>query len=480
MSRLTEKQLLIITIAISVLLTGGLGFLIWSDLQSIKEEEGRIDDLQTQIQASEGEIALIPQREHRVIANREISDREVAFLPEASEIENFWNVLWRYAEESGVKISEITPNRITNRKKSKSSIQSMPQIMSLRGTIDEFLRFINSLENYDRIINVVEYSLKAGEHPDSDGQVRHTIKLALTTFTYSKKIASTIVSIPQYDKKREHPEVKKWLSRIKIQERETYTLRSAVGRRDPFKSVRRAVQASPDGEVDPEKNRPYQEAKLDACVDLLQILRDGLEFQSELQKRGDLWRLQAQIKENRETFSELSSLIESAKKEIVLQDLQERLESEVVKPFEEIKKQMDELGKQNPPLSIEKVQEALDKIQELYDEQEWDKVEEAVRDFMDASRKGEHVEEDARELVVRILELQRSAKVIRQFEKRKIDISTILYASGGNSVAVINGKQMMEGDALDASGTIIVVEIGENYVIFETEGVEIKRLQKGR
>jgi Tfp pilus assembly protein PilO len=479
-SRLTEKQLLIITIAISVLLTGGLGFLIWSDLQAIEEEEGRIGDLQTQIQAAEGEIAQIPQREHRVIANREISEREVAFLPEASEIENFWNVLWRYAEESGVKISEITPNRINTRSKNKSSIQSMPQVMSLRGTIDEFLRFINSLENYDRIINVVEYSLKSGESPDTDGQVRHTIKLALTTFTYSKKIASTIVSIPQYEKKREHPEVKKWLSRIKIQERETYTLRSSVGRRDPFKSVRRAPLTDTQAGDDPEKNRPYQEAKLDACVDLLEILRDGLEFQEELQKRGDLWRLQAQIKENRETFSELSSLLEEARKEIVLPDLQERLESEVAEPFEEIKKRMDKLLEQNPPLSLEKVQEAHDRILDHFEEREWEKVEEGVRDFMDASRKGEHVVEEARELVLKIIDMQRSAKVIRAFEKRKIEISTILYAAEGNSVAVINGKQMMEGDALDAGGQVIVIEIGENYVIFETEGVEIKRLQKGK
>jgi len=54
-------------------------------------------------------------------------------------------------------------------------------------------------------------------------------------------------------------------------------------------------------------------------------------------------------------------------------------------------------------------------------------------------------------------------------------ISTILYSPNGLSVAVINGKQIAEGDALDAAGTIIVVEIGENYVIFETEGVEIKK-----
>ncbi len=35
MNRLSEKQLLIVTIGIAVLLTGGLGFLIWNDLQTI-------------------------------------------------------------------------------------------------------------------------------------------------------------------------------------------------------------------------------------------------------------------------------------------------------------------------------------------------------------------------------------------------------------------------------------------------------------
>ena len=44
-------------------------------------------------------------------------------------------------------------------------------------------------------------------------------------------------------------------------------------------------------------------------------------------------------------------------------------------------------------------------------------------------------------------------------------------------VAVINDKQMTVGDALDADGQVVVVEIGENYVIFETEGVDIKKPQ---
>ena len=45
MSRLTEKQLLLLTIGITVLITAGLGFLIWSDFRTIDEEKVKIEDL---------------------------------------------------------------------------------------------------------------------------------------------------------------------------------------------------------------------------------------------------------------------------------------------------------------------------------------------------------------------------------------------------------------------------------------------------
>ena len=74
--------------------------------------------------------------------------------------------------------------------------------------------------------------------------------------------------------------------------------------------------------------------------------------------------------------------------------------------------------------------------------------------------------------------IEHRAKVIQEFEKRQVKISTILYSPNSMSVAIINGKTLGEGDALDQEGQILVQEIGENYLIFETEGVEIKKHQK--
>jgi len=306
--------------------------------------------------------------------------------------------------------------------------------------------------------------------------VRHGIRLALTTFTYSKKIASTIVSIPKYEEKKENPEVKKWLSRIKIQEKETYTLQPALGRRDPFVSIRKrpAISTGPGAD---DVNRPNQIAMIENLIGALAVLNEGLDYEEELQKRGDLWRLQAQKKENRDLYRQLSDEIPLAQKEITFPDLQDQLKREVLAPWAEIQKRIEAIVQGNPKLTRDQVNEWLNRVQTLFDEKQWADVESQVRQFSDASRKGQHVQEDAKDLVQKIFDMQRSAKVIQAFEKKSIKISTILYSPNGMSVAVINGRQMSEGDALDEQGTIIVVEIGENYVIFETEGVEIKRGQ---
>ncbi len=481
MNRLTEKQLLIVTIGITLLLTGGLGFLIWSDLKSIEDEELKTTNLKGQIAAADAEILKREEREYRVIANREISDREVAFMPEAAEIENFWDVLERFSVESGVEISEIVPNAARSggrKKKGKvSTIQSVPQILSLRATTAEFLAFINLLENYERIINVVEFSLSGGKAPDPDGKVRHNIKLMLTTFTYSKKIASTIVSINNYEKKKEHAKVKQWLSRIKIQAKETYTLRTSIGRRDPFVSVRRLPVTTQGPEVSNAEQRARQEQMLEQLVSLVEALADGLDYQEELQKRGDLWRLQAQIKENKEIVSDLNSLLSKAQKEITIPELAERLRKEVVDPFERLKKRMGEIIDNNPKMTLDQVTEVRTRVANLFDQRGWGKLGDEVGDFLDASKNGKHVSDEARELVIEILDFRRKAKVIQGFDKRKIEISTIIYSKTGNSIAVINNKTYSEGDALDTNGQIIVVEIGEDHVIFETEGVEIKKLR---
>jgi Tfp pilus assembly protein PilO len=477
MNRLSEKQLLIVTVAITVLLTGGLGFLIWSDLQKVEEEEKKIADLRTQIEAAQAEIDQIESREYRVIANREISEKEVAFLPSQTEIENFWDVLERFAEESGVRISGISSKGQSRRsKKVKSTIQSVPQIMSLTATTEEFLHFLNLLENYDRLISVVEYRLSRGGRTDEDGKIRHSVEMSMTTFTYSKNVANTIVSITNYDKKREHPDVKGWLGRIKIEERETYTLRTSVGRRDPFVNVRRKRD---DVAGVGEQDLPAQEALLETVVEEVRSLQEGIEIETHLRKIGDLFRLTQQMKENREAFARLKRRIDEIRRDglVTAKSLLNRFKAEVIEPFSRLEEDIDNGVESSPALTQAQVKEYFDRVTKFFEEREWKKVQDEVRAFAALSRDGKHVTDDARVLALEVLAFEHRTKVIQEFEKRDIKISTILFSPNGMSVAIVNGKTLGEGDALDAEGQVLVQAIGENYVVFETEGVEIKKSQ---
>lgn len=483
MNKLSEKQLLILTVGIAILLTGGLGYLIWRDLGEVKQCQAEVGQLQEKIQAAEVEIAQIPAREARVIANREIADKEVAFLPAETEIETFWEVLERFGDESGVQIYKISNNSTraaSGRRGASSSIESVEQVLSLRGTAEEFLRFIHLIENHDRIINVTEFALTAGR-TEGEEKVRHTIRLAVKTFTYSKKIASTIVSINNYDKKKESPEVKKWLSTIKIEEKETYALRTSLGRRDPFADVRRRREVVAD-EGNPEPDRPMQEAILNNLVDGVRTLADGLDREDYLRKIGDLFRLQYVAKENRDLFRAMQAQIESSQREglIAAKDLQDRFKTEVVVAFQAIKDRLGRIEETKPPLTLDQVQQYHKRVGEALDLRDWRRLGEEMRAWKDASKDGTHVVEEARELATEIAELKHKGDVIQDFERRKVAISAIVYNPSGLSLAVINGKQAAEGDALDGEGRVIVAEIGENYVIFSTEGVEIKRLQNGR
>ena len=87
MRKLSEKQLLILTIAVSVLLTGGLVALILGDKNEIEGIEGEISAIEQQIQVCDVEIAKTKTREDKVLVFRAVESRELAILPTAQKIE---------------------------------------------------------------------------------------------------------------------------------------------------------------------------------------------------------------------------------------------------------------------------------------------------------------------------------------------------------------------------------------------------------
>ena len=240
-------------------------------------------------------------------------------------------------------------------------------------------------------------------------------------------------------------------------------------------NVRRKVEETVNPNAGME--RKTQEEILQMLVSMVRTLRTELDTEDVLRKNERLFLLAQQVKENRATFGSLAQKIAETQRDalIIDRDLQEELRDEVLNPFTEIKERIGKIEEEKPRITQRQAEEIRKRVATLFDEREWKKVQEEVRSFRTLSKDGTWVEDDARQIAGEIIDFQRRAKVIQDFDRRKVNITTILFSPNGVSVAIINDKQIAEGDSLDTDGRVIVVEIGENYVIFETEGVEIKR-----
>ena len=211
----------------------------------------------------------------------------------------------------------------------------------------------------------------------------------------------------------------------------------------------------------------------------MRTLESDLEIEKTLKDRLLLAQLGKHRTRVRQDFRALKELIDSVQREQIFTDreLIDQFKKQIVAGFNKIQEQIGDIDRNLAKLKRAQVQDFLDKMIKHFDERDWKAVDEVYHSWRAISQNGKKVEDDARELAAEIVDIHTRSTVIQQFDKRKIIISGIVYSENGVSIAVINGRLRGEGDALDADGRVIVSEIGENYVIFQTEGVDVKRLQ---
>ena len=70
MSNLSERQLLILTISVAAVLTGGLLYFVFSDRSEIDGVNEEITALDTRMQVAEVERRKIPARENKLLQYR--------------------------------------------------------------------------------------------------------------------------------------------------------------------------------------------------------------------------------------------------------------------------------------------------------------------------------------------------------------------------------------------------------------------------
>lgn len=481
MGRFTEKQLTIMTIVVSVVVSGLFGVLIYLDLGKIDEEESNIETLKSQIAAAEAEKARIPKRENDVIIYREIVKRDSAVLPDESEINKFINVIGDFQRVSGVQVTQVQGLGAGRPKGSKEAIIKIPLKLKLRGSTDQFLKFINLFENYERFVSVTGFTIGAGKSVDENGVVQHDISLNLETYQYDPKGGTAPrVEILDYERRKQDLAVQKEIRSIKAASIEKYTMKPRISRRDPLVDPREAETAPDADGKDPVQEFTEQKALLDKLVLDMSLLQDDVRFEEKLKANDEFMRLAMVGQAIDQRIAQLDYEINRvlSEKRITIAELRDRFAAEVVQPFEQVKERRK--GTEAVPILVERktVFETLQKMREEFEGGNYRDVLQIYEGFV-RSLEGRKLDPSA-EPLRREMEVQvQQAQVISKFDSEPLHIDGVIIDAKRTSYAIINELIVAEGDFVDGDRKIRIREIRPDSILFEFEGVVIpKQIRK--
>jgi len=478
--RFSEKQLTIMTIAVAVLITGLFAALIMKDLGTIREEEGRIEKTAAQIDASEAEIAKIDAREADVVVFREIVKRDAAILPDETEINEFVNVVGEFEKASGVVVTSVQGlSKQALKGTGKEAIQKIPLKIKLRGSMEQFLKFMNLFENYDRFVSISGFGISKGDERDTQGNIQHEVNLELETYSYNPKGGPVLrVDLPNYERRAQELPIQQRISQSKPAFIEKYQLRGTVNRRDPLVDPRIA-EAPQDESLNPEERFKKERGLLDQMILELQLLRLDVQAETKLRAEHDIIKIPPAAKAVEEKLNGLEIGVADilTNQRITIAELKTDFQEKVVRPFEEIK-----AGRNSAATEVivqaRQVEEWLARMQERFDAGAYKDVTQAYDGYRRVIE-GRQIAPEAAPLQEQLKELARKADVIARFEGQPMSIQGVIIDPNSKSFAIINGQILSEGEDVDADGKIRIEKITNDQIQFVYQGVPIvKYLRK--
>ena len=206
--RLNEKQKIVLAVLVFGLLVAGLAALNVMKFRHRSELLAKIDSLKEEEQKANDKIKRIPElREKRAnLAN--IIDQYADILPkeEHTQHDAFVEIIDSYRKDTQIVIQRteyLKPKVETDTKAAKARENFMRHRyrFKLVGTVPDFLRFINKIENHTRFLKIDAITVKplgaADEVNEFDDKEDATeiakaripfkdIELTVSTYTYSK------------------------------------------------------------------------------------------------------------------------------------------------------------------------------------------------------------------------------------------------------------------------------------------------------
>lgn len=469
-NKMTEKQKMMAVggVALGVCLVAAGGVYWASGL--IEELEQTIAQKKTDIAACEQKIAKIPATEKEVVILRENLGEYVKILPEEQGLEDFVKMLYQFEQSSGIQTINFQPGRPA--RKNDKQVERFERIeyqYELTATLWQFLKFINSIENYERLVAITDYSiarLNEREPVMRDGDTVHTIKLTMETYTYNPSSSGQEVTIPDYNDKKDQlrEEIVKRMQPIRI---DKYEHRGPRGRRDIFVDPReregqaegapveeqRAILEKFLGEVQRLKAVSQKLAKTDLTI------FDQFTFDREL-KEG-IAKLEEQVAEV------------NGKQQITSPQVRQRWIKEVLEPLADMKAAgggKREGETRDPYLSGDEMQQLVDSMTQLLGE----------GDLQSASDRYEAIaqrllvpESDPRySMAVTAKALHVRVRTAMEFSQLELKIQgVVVNHDSGRAGLLLNGNVFEEGEYI--SDELMLRRVEEEQVWFVFRGLTL-------
>ena len=146
MGKLTERQLLWVTVGTAVALTGGITALVISDRGEIATIEDAVynpdSGLERRMREADVEIKKTKDREDQVIVFREVASRELEILPQRQQIADFHMNLTTFLTQAGASFSKI-PENAPKESELGHGVYVTPNTVEFTADSASLLRFLN-------------------------------------------------------------------------------------------------------------------------------------------------------------------------------------------------------------------------------------------------------------------------------------------------------------------------------------------------
>jgi len=475
-SKLSERQRLILTIAVTVLITGGLLALIFKDRSEIEATNDEIATLDTRIQMAEVEIRKTKSREDKVLVYRAVEERELAVLPTKQEIANFHRDLSLYLAQAGLTFMDLPESTPVESSLAKGIFVTRT-VLSCAGDSASLLRFLNMIENDERLVAVKGLKVKAGGRIRSpltvnEGPPKHEIEVHLETYFYNPESKAVVRNkIPGEESRLQEQDIKDAIAAFQPERPESYVLRPSSSRRDPLVDPRRARQTEDPAEM--ERTWQREEAVVLDLERRVEEILEKVEQAKALMEVGDLFRYDRVDREIEVALDEvLARLAQVDQMKLVsIPDLVTRIDT--------VRGKLDEVRSTRAPRSLrvtrEVAESTLADAQGAFDEGRYNDVTTLASQWV-LYLDGKEIEPDARAAVAEIAALRPRARTYSDFQSIPLRVTgTIVHPVDPKmSVAVINGRPRHMGDRLDESGDVVVGHITRAYVEFHYKGETIR------